>query len=162
MTVNRLRFKRRRKNITDYRTRLNLLRANIPRAVVRKTLQNTIVQIVNFEAIGDKVILSATAIELKKYGWSHSTKTVPAAYLTGYLAGKRAIKKGIEKAVLDIGRQVPSKGGRLFAALQGMLDAGLMIPHSEDKLPDSDRLNGKHLNKDIESDIAQIKSKLEE
>ncbi len=162
MTVNRLPFKRRRKNITDYRTRLNLLRANIPRAVVRKTLQNTIVQIVNFEAIGDKIISSATAIELKKYGWSYSTKTVPAAYLAGYLAGKRAIKKGIEKAVLDIGRQVPSKGGRVFAALQGMLDAGLLIPHSEDKLPDADRLSGKHLNKDMESEITQIKSKLEE
>jgi large subunit ribosomal protein L18 len=139
-----------------------LLRANIPRAVVRKTLHNTIIQIVNFENIGDKVISSATAIELKKYGWSYSTKTVPAAYLAGYLAGKRAIKKGIEKAVLDIGRQVPSKGGRLFAALQGMLDAGLSIPHSEDKLPDADRLSGKHLSKDMESEITQIKSKLEE
>lgn len=162
MTVNRLSFKRRRKNITNYRTRLRLLRANVPRAVVRKTLQNTIVQIVNFEAIGDKVVSSATALELKKFGWSQSTKTVPAAYLAGYLAGKRAIKKGVEKAVLDIGRQVPSKGGRIFAALQGMLDAGLSIPHSKDKLPDAGRLAGKHLNEDIESEITQIKSKLEE
>jgi large subunit ribosomal protein L18 len=162
MTIYRLPFKRRRENVTDYRRRLKLLRAKVPRAVIRKTLQNTIVQIVNFEAIGDKIVSSATALELKKFGWSHSTKTVPAAYLTGYLAGKRAIKNGIEKAVLDIGRQVPSKGSRVFAALQGMLDAGLSIPHNKEKLPDADRLAGKHLNEHIESEMNKIKSKLEE
>lgn len=161
MTINRLLFKRRRKNITDYRTRLKLLRARVPRAVVRKTLQNTIVQIVNFEARGDQIVSSATSIELKKFGWAHSTKTVPAAYLTGYLAGKRALKKGVEEAVLDIGRHVPSNGGRIFAALQGLLDAGMSIPHSKEKLPQADRLAGKHLDENMESEITEVKSKLE-
>lgn len=156
-----VKFRRRRENRTDYRKRLKLLKSGEPRAIVRKTLNNTIVQIALYDEIGDKIVSSAISSELKKFGWKFSTKSVPAAYLTGYLAGKRAMKNNIESAVLDIGMQRPTKGGRVFAALKGMLDAGLEIPHSEEVLPDEDRIMGKHLNDEISSVVEEIKSKME-
>ncbi|MDP8011348.1 MAG: 50S ribosomal protein L18 [Thermoplasmata archaeon] len=156
-----VKFRRRRENKTDYRKRLNLLKSGSPRAIVRKTSNNIIVQIALYNEKGDQIIASANSRELKKMGWEFSTKTVPAAYLTGYLAGKRAIKNKIDNAVLDIGMQRPTKGGRVFAALKGLVDAGLEIPFNEDILPDEDRIKGKHLHEEIESKMDEIKSKME-
>jgi len=156
-----VKFRRRRENKTDYRKRLALLKSGEPRAIVRKTLRNTIVQISLYDEKGDRIVTSANSIELKKLGWNFSTKTLPAAYLTGYLAGKRAIKNKLESAVLDLGMQRPTKGGRVFAALKGMLDAGLEIPYSEEILPDEDRLNGKHINEEIASKVEELKSRME-
>ncbi|MGC8663317.1 MAG: 50S ribosomal protein L18 [Thermoplasmata archaeon] len=156
-----VKFRRRRENRTDYRKRLHLLKSGLARAIVRKTLNNTIVQIALYDEKGDRILASAVSNELKKMGWNFSTKSVPAAYLTGYLAGKRAIKNNIENAVLDIGRQRPTKGGRLFAALKGMIDAGMDIPYSQDILPEEDRLKGKHLDEGIASKMDEIKSKME-
>ena len=70
-----------------------------------------------------------------------ATGNLPAAYLTGYLAGKRASEKGMNDAVLDIGLKEPAKGAAVFAALKGMLDAGLEIPHGKEVLPPKDRLD---------------------
>ncbi|MGC8565398.1 MAG: 50S ribosomal protein L18 [Thermoplasmata archaeon] len=156
-----VKFRRRRENKTDYRKRLALLKSGEPRAIVRKTLRNTIVQISLYDENGDRIVTSANSIELRKLGWNFSTKTLPAAYLTGYLAGKRAIKNNLESAVLDLGMQRPTKGGRVFAALKGMLDAGLEIPYSEEILPDGDRLNGKHINEEIASKVEELKSRME-
>ncbi len=156
-----VKFRRRRENKTDYRKRLALLKSGEPRAIVRKTLKNTIVQISLYDENGDRIVTSANSLELKKLGWNFSTKSVPAAYLTGYLAGKRAIKNNLESAVLDLGMQRPTKGGRVFAALKGMLDAGLEIPYSEEILPDEDRLNGKHINEEIASKVEELKSRME-
>jgi len=99
--------------------------------------------------------------ELKKLGWTGSTGNLPAAYLTGYLAGKRAAAKGVTTAVLDLGRQHPTKGGRLFAVLKGLLDAGLQIPHDEGVLPDPERVQGAHLGGDAAERFRATKSKLE-
>ena len=68
-------------------------------------------------------------------GGPRRPETCPRAYLTGYLAGKRAAKNGIEDAVLDIGLRGPAKGSAVFAALKGMIDAGIEIPHGEEVLP---------------------------
>ena len=86
---------------------------------------------------------------------------MPAAYLTGYLAGLRAVKDGVEEAVLDIGLKTPVKGGNLFAALKGMLDAGVDIPHGEEVIPAEDRLAGKHISDDLEAMIEEVKSRME-
>ena len=51
-----------------------------------------------------------------------ATSNIPAAYLTGYLCGLRARKKGIKKAVLDLGLERVVKGSRIFAALAGGLN----------------------------------------
>src|SRR3970282_958035 len=91
----RVPFRRRREGRTDYRHRSRLLRSGKPRAVVRKTLEQTIVPIGEPAKVGDTVLAAATSRDLVKQGWGAGTGNVPAAYLTGYLAGRRAVAKGI-------------------------------------------------------------------
>jgi len=109
-------------------------------------LKHTIVQIVKAETTGDQVVVSAHSRELtKNYGWQDNCGNVPAAYLTGLLCGFKAMVHGVKKAVLDVGLSSPSKGARVFAALKGVLDAGVTVPHSENMLPDETRISGKHI-----------------
>ncbi len=157
----RVAFRRRREGKTDYRRRQRLLRNEAPRAVVRKTLNQTLVQIVEAEAAGDRVLASARSLDLKEHGWSVGTGNVPAAYLTGYLAGRRAVAKGVKAAVLDIGLQEPTKGGRVFAALQGLLDAGVQVPHSKEILPAKSRVRGEHIGEAVVKAFDATKAKLE-
>lgn len=157
----RVTFRRRREGRTDYRARAKLLRSRVPRAVVRKTLNQTVVQIVEADPAGDRVLASAVSHDLKERGWSVGTGNLPAAYLTGFLAGKRAAAKGVKSAVLDIGLQKPSKGGRVFAALQGLLDAGVQVPHGEGVLPSKDRLRGMHISEAVAKAFDDVKKKLE-
>jgi len=142
----RVPFRRRREGKTDYRSRKALVLSKLPRLVTRRTSKHIIVQIVKAEATGDQVIVSAHSRELAKtYGWQGGCGNVPAAYLTGLLCGFRAVVHGVKKAVLDIGLQSPSRGARVFAALKGVLDAGVTVPHSESMLPDETRIGGKHV-----------------
>ncbi len=157
----RVPFRRRREGKTDYRRRQRLLRSEAPRAVVRKTLNQTLVQIVEAEAGGDRVLAAARSLDLKEHGWSVGTGNVPAAYLTGFLAGRRAVAKGVKTAVLDIGIQEPTKGGRVFAALQGLLDAGMQVPHSKDILPAKSRVRGEHIGEAVVKSFDAVKAKLE-
>jgi large subunit ribosomal protein L18 len=100
-------------------------------------------------------------MELKnKFNWKYSTSTTPAAYLTGVLAGKRAKDKGINECVLDIGRYPAITGSKIFAALKGITDAGLVCPYSQEKLPKEDRIMGKHLDKEIAPALTEIKNKI--
>lgn len=157
----RVPFSRRRDGKTDYRKRLKLLKGGAPRAVFRRSLRNVTIQIVVYDPQGDKIVASAFSKELGKYGWGKASGSLPAAYLTGLLAGKRARAKGIETAVLDIGLNSPSKGSRAFAGLKGLLDAGLEIPHDEEVLPSADRLEGKHLGENVMKAFKDVKTKLE-
>ena len=142
----RVPFRRRRDGKTNYRSRKALVLSGVPRVVVRLTLKNTIIQVIEAESIGDKVIVSAHSRELAKtYGWLSSGGNIPSAYLTGLLCGYNAMSKGVEKAHLDIGLHIPSKGTRIFAALKGIVDAGVEVPHSEEILPDESRISGKHI-----------------
>jgi len=157
----RVRFRRHREGRTDYRLRARLLRGERPRAVVRKTLNHMIVQIVEADATGDRILASANSKELAEHGWSAGTGNVPAAYLTGFLAGRRAAAKGIPDAVLDIGLHKPTRGGRVFAALQGLLDGGLAVPHSPEVLPSKERVRGEHIGAEIPKAFDAVKAKLE-
>ncbi len=157
----RVAFRRRREGRTDYRARAKLLQSGEPRAVVRKTLNQTLVQIVEADPAGDRVLASAVSRDLREQGWSLGTGNLPAAYLTGLLAGKRAAAKGVTSAVLDLGLQKPSKGGRVFAALQGLLDAGVKVPHSKEVLPSPERLRGGHISEAAAQAFADVKKKLE-
>lgn len=155
----RVPFRRRREGRTNYRTRLALLKSQETRLVVRRTNGNVIVQFVDWTQTGDAVKATAVAQELKKMGWEGSAKNTPAAYLTGLLAGKRAAQAGVESAVLDIGRHTPTKGSRVFAALKGVLDAGIDVPHGgEDIYPSEERLNGTFL--ELESNFNAVKAKI--
>jgi large subunit ribosomal protein L18 len=157
----RVRFRRRREHKTDYRARHKLLSSSLPRAIVRRSLKHITVQICEYDSRGDKIIISATSKELGKHGWDRSKSNTAAAYLTGYLVGKRALDKGIGKAVLDIGLNNPSRGARVFAALKGMVDAGLMIPHKEKILPSEERMKGAHLGDDAPAKFDSVKSRLD-
>lgn len=141
----RVAFRRRREGRTDYRTRLALIKSRKTRVVVRRGSRTITVQFVDFDEKGDIVRAAATSHDLEQHGWGKSTTATPAAYLTGLLAGSRAKAKGIGEAVLDLGRAQPVKGGRLFAALKGVLDAGVEVPHDTKVLPDPKRLQGEHL-----------------
>lgn len=144
----RVHYRRRREGKTDYRARKALVLSGKPRLVVRPSLKNMIVQMVAAKPSGDVVLVSANSRELvKNYGWKAPTGNLPSAYLTGYLCGLQVKSGGFEEANLDIGLNMPSKGARIFAALKGVLDAGIAVPHSEEKLPDEKRLQGEHIAK---------------
>jgi len=154
-----IQFKRRKKKKTNYKKRLALIKSGKTRLVIRRTISNISVQFINFNNRGDETIASANSTELKKLGWN-KTGNVPAAYLTGLLAGKKARDKKIEEANLDLGIQTSTKGSRLYAALKGVLDSGIKVPHSEDILPNENRIKGKHISEDIEKQFEDIKNKI--
>ena len=120
--------RRKREGKTDYRKGVKLLLSGKPRLVVRKTLRNTIIQLIEYLPEGDRTIAAANSKELSKYGWKGSTSNTAAAYLTGVLIGVRAAKKKHTEGLLDIGFTTPLKGCKVFGALKGALEAGMSIP----------------------------------
>ncbi|PDH24116.1 MAG: 50S ribosomal protein L18 [Marine Group II euryarchaeote MED-G33] len=161
----RRRYKRRSTGQTDYHRRLKLLRSGTPRAVVRVTNTQVICQLVGYDAEGDQVIAAADGSSLRgKYAWPAkvSTKSVPAAYCTGYALAKQVQKSGHDEAVLDIGLAASTRGNRVFAALKGMIDGGLWVPHSEDIFPSDERLAGEHIDKSIAGAVEKTKAAIEE
>ncbi len=157
----RIPFRRRREGKTNYRRRLNLLKSGKPRAVVRKSLQGITVQLIEYSTTGDRVVACAISKELQKFGWTLNTGNIPAAYLTGFLAGKRAKTKGISAAIIDIGLGTPTPGSKVFASLKGLLDSGLEIPHDNGVLPQEERLQGGHLGENVVKIFKEVKTKLE-
>ncbi|MGB9023504.1 MAG: 50S ribosomal protein L18 [Candidatus Bathyarchaeia archaeon] len=140
-----LRYRRRRSGTTDYRKRKRLVLSGLPRLVVRPANKHITVQIVEAQATGDRVLASAHSSELKEYAWKGSGGNLPAAYLTGSLAGYRAKSKGIQTAILDVGRRPVTPGSRLFAAMSGAVDSGIEVPHGEEILPVKERVRGEHI-----------------
>ncbi|EON64082.1 60S ribosomal protein L5 [Coniosporium apollinis CBS 100218] len=170
-----VKYKRRRAGKTDYYARKRLItqaknKYNAPkyRLVVRFTNRDIVMQIVTSEIVGDKVFVSAYSHELKKYGITHGLTNWAAAYATGLLIARRALKKldldedfvGVEepdgeyklteaaegddgerrpfKCFLDVGLARTSTGARVFGAMKGASDGGLYIPHSENRFPGYD------------------------
>ncbi|HTT17215.1 MAG TPA: 50S ribosomal protein L18 [Thermoplasmata archaeon] len=157
----RVHFRRRREGRTDYRVRLALLSSGRSRAVVRASGRRVRVSLVDFEPGGDRVVAAADSAELGRIAFPPvSLASTPAAYLTGYLAGLRAKAQGTEEAVLDAGLHRPTAGGRLAAALKGLLDAGVAIPHGGEQFPSADRLGGAHLPKPLPEPLESYKQKL--
>ena len=138
-------FRRRREERTDYKLRRSLLTSGRPRAVVRLTNKYVYVQVTEAKPEGDYVKASASSRDLVKLGWKGGTGNLPAAYLTGELAGRRAVANGVKEALLDIGLKSSSKGSKLYAVLKGLVDSGLQVPHSPNNLPTDDRLAGGHV-----------------
>ena len=143
----RVKLRRRREGKTDYQARKALVTSGKPRLVTRTANRNITVQILFARPNGDEVLAAANSRELvKTYGWKAPTGNIPAAYLTGLLCGVKAKAKGIEEAILDIGLVAPTKGAKIFAALSGVLDAGVEVPHSEEKIV-KERMKGEHIAK---------------
>lgn len=138
-------FRRRRESKTDYRARRRMVSSGHPRLVVRKTGTRIIVQVMEARLEGDLCIAAADSRQLKDYGWQAGTKNIPAAYLTGFLAGKESIKAGTTSAIVDLGLVQPTPKSRIFSAIKGAIDAGLSVPCSEKMFPPENRLNGEHI-----------------
>ncbi len=49
----------------------------------------------------------------------------------------------------------------MFAALKGILDAGVAIPHGEGVLPADERVRGEHISKDAPAKFEKVKKRLE-
>lgn len=168
-------YKRRREGKTDYFARKKLItqaknKYGAPkyRLVVRFTNRDVICQIVTSEISGDKVFAAAYSHELRAYGIEHGLTNWAAAYATGLLVARRALKKlnldedfpGVEepdgeytlteaaevdgeerrpfKVFLDVGLTRTSTGARVFGAMKGASDGGLYVPHSENRFPGFD------------------------
>ena len=143
----RVQLRRRREGKTDYQARKALVLSGKPRLVTRGSLKNITVQISIAKPNGDEVLASANSHELgKSYGWKAPSGNISAAYLTGYLCGLKAKTAGVKEAILDIGLIAPTKGAKPFAALSGVVDAGVEVPHSEEKIV-KERMKGEHVAK---------------
>jgi len=153
-------FTRKRKQVTNYRNRLKLILSGKERVVIRKTSGSIIVQLTKFDEKGDNVLVSASSNQLKKHGWQLGPKNIPAAYLTGLLAGKLASAKDVKEAVLDVGMRKPSGKGRIYAALKGVVDAGIKVPASADIFPSEERLTGNHISDKVKEQFISVKTKI--
>ena len=119
--------------------------------------ENTQIQILKPEITGDKVVASAHSRFLLKDGWKGSRKNIPAVYLTGYLAGKKALSKGVDTAIVYTGTRKYTQ--RIAAGVKGIVDAGIKVPSNEETFPPEERINGEHLK--VKNDIATVKSKID-
>lgn len=165
-------FRRRRTGQTDYKQRRRLVEQNKAkyaskkyRLVVRFSNKDITCQIISSQLNGDVVFASAYSHELKGYGLKHGLASWSAAYATGLLVARRALKKlGLDetyagddehsgefsiteavedgprpfKVFLDVGLQRTTCGARVFGALKGASDGGLYIPHSPKIFPGYD------------------------
>ena len=138
-------MRRRREARTNYHQRLRLLKSGKPRLVARKSNNQTRAQLIVTGPQGDETVANAASDDLESFGWEAPTGNLPAAYLTGFLAGKRAVEAGLEEAVLDIGLNTATPGNKVFAVQEGAIDAGLEIPHNEDVFADWQRTRGSHI-----------------
>jgi large subunit ribosomal protein L18 len=138
-------MRRRREARTDYHQRLRLLKSGKPRLVARKSNQHVTAQLIVTGPSGDETLASANSSDLSAYGWEAPTGNLPSAYLTGLLAGKRALEAGLEEAVLDIGLNTATPGSKVFAVQEGAIDAGLDVPHNDTMLADWSRTRGEHI-----------------
>ncbi len=138
-------MRRRREGRTDYHQRLRLLKSGKPRLVARTSNQHAQVQLIVPGPSGDQTTASAHSSELADFGWEAPTGNLPAAYLTGYLGGLRAVEAGVEEAVLDIGLNSATPGAKVFAIQEGAIDAGLDSPHNEAVFADWERTRGEHI-----------------
>ncbi|MBW3001790.1 50S ribosomal protein L18 [Candidatus Woesearchaeota archaeon] len=152
--------RRKREGKTDYKKRLNLLMSKKHRLIIRKSLKNLSLQVVEFAPAGDKVVLSVNSHDIQKLGWKANSNNLPAAYLCGYLLGTKALAKKIKDCILDLGMQSSVKKGVLFAALKGVVDAGLNVPHSENVFPEEKRIKGEHI-ADYAKSLKENKEKYE-
>ncbi len=169
---------------TDYRNRLELLKSEKNRVVIRKTNRYIIIELVESKGSNDNVIVGISSKKLLKYGWPEelrgSLKSRAAAYLTGFLFGvivkdkslslnsqrqteanvnvlnDRAKKKANE-CVLDIGMYRNIHKSRIYAALMGIIEAGLKVTHDQRVLPADDMIEKQEKTRSI---FNKIKSEI--
>jgi len=159
-----VRFRRRRAGKTNYHKRLALVKSGKPVMAVRKSTSCITVQFSQFDPKGDRTLLTVNSSKLKTFGWKHSFKNIPAAYLTGLLAGKLAGQANIKETVADIGLHTATKGAKVFAVLKGAADSGLKFNLGTEIVPSKERIEGKHIadyrKVDMKNDFEAVKAKI--
>ena len=150
-------LRRIREEKTNYKKRKIMLMGKRDFVTVQISNENTQVQIHKPEMAGDKIIASAHSRYLISKGWKGSRKNIPAAYLTGYLAGKKAMGKGAKNALLYSGTRKYTQ--RMAAALKGVIDAGLEVAADSETFPPEKRIKGEHLS--VKNDVNQFKSTID-
>jgi large subunit ribosomal protein L18 len=138
-------LRRRREGVTDYRSRKRAIVSQKPLLVVRVSNRNVTSQFVKPTVKGDVVLSACHSKDLAKLGWHGSTKSTPACYLLGLLAGKKALAAGVREAVAYNGLVPFIRGSRVAALLKGVVDSGVQVPVGEEAFPDADRLAGKSI-----------------
>jgi large subunit ribosomal protein L5e len=145
------------------------------RFVVRITNKDIITQITYARLEGDSILTAAYSHELPRYGMSVGLTNYASCYATGLLLARRLLTKlklgdkykgnsdingqdyNVEEiadgprpfcALLDVGLRRTTTGSRVFAALKGITDGGVDVPHSERRFVGYDE-EGKKLNADI-------------
>lgn len=166
-------YRRRREGRTDYYARKRLVsqfknkfNAHKYRLVVRFSNRFVTCQIVYAKIQGDCVFAHASSRELPRYGIKHGLSNWTAAYATGLLVARRALKKlGLDekyqgqvepdgelvhteplgddeprpfKCYLDVGLKRTSTGSRVFGAMKGASDGGIFVPHNARRFPGYD------------------------
>lgn len=136
-------YARKRDKKTNYRKRIKLVVSGEIRVVVRRMINNISVQMVEFNSGGDKTLAGVHSRELLKLGWKGHKGNIPSAYLSGYVCGLKAVKKGVRNAIVDFGMFRSVRGGSLYAAVKGVRDAGVGIKCDEKMFPSEDAICGR-------------------
>ncbi|MEK6840627.1 MAG: 50S ribosomal protein L18 [Nanoarchaeota archaeon] len=157
--------RRKKESRTDYNVRLKLLKAGVPRVIFRKSNRYIIAQYVTSDEAKDRIVTGIISKTLLKYGWPEdmigSLKSIPAAYLTGFLFGKSITEKKLENPIIDLGMTRSINKNRAFSFIKGLVDARVKIKCSEEAFPKEERITGKNLKRDFSVTFAKIKSKIE-
>jgi len=158
--------RRKKERKTDYLNRLKLLKGGKPRIVFRKTNKHVLSQYVESESAQDRIVFGINSKSLLNYGWPKnlggSLKSIPAAYLVGYLSGKKILKEKLDTPIVDLGMYRVIRKTKIFAFIKGLIDSGIKISCSEKNFPEKERILGKSTKKDISKSVTEIKSKMDE
>ena len=158
-------YKRKIKGRTNYQKRLELIKSNKPRLLVRKLSKTLVGQVIEYMPDGDKTLLTVNTKDLTKLGYSGFTRNVPSAYLLGLFLAKKSKEKNLGKEMVpDIGFHKITKGSIMAAFLKGARDGGIDMKIDEKIFPEEARLNGEHIekfnSKETISNINKIKEKI--
>lgn len=152
-------YRRKEEGKTDYARRLELLKSGKPRLVIRKKLNNIIIQFIEYADNGDRTIATFTKKNINQLGWKAHGGSRASAYLIGLLAGLKT-KSKVKDCVLDIGLQKSIGGSSIYAALKGVLDGGIKVAHSDTILPKEGLIKGSNI-KAYAEQLYQNKGKYE-
>lgn len=140
-----VKYRRKREKKTDYKLRRKLLKSELPRLVVRKSLRKFTVQVIDYVQDGDKILASANGKDFINISWKYSEANFPSAYLIGLVCGMKAKSKSVKKVVVDFGLNRVISGSKLYAAVKGFIDGGVEVLCAEKVLPKDDVCAGKRI-----------------
>lgn len=156
--------RRRKERKTDYKKRIKILKGNLPRIVFRKTNRYLLIQYIKSKEAQDTVIFGFDSRKLLEYGWPKSSrgglKSLPAAYLIGYLAGTEIMKRKLEIPIVDFGMARVISKSKIHSFIKGLVDSGIKIKHKKEAFPDDSKIKGEFLKNKIS--FEEIKKRITE